>query len=400
MAVYKELSRQVNSLHMAARIGAAQRRARLAQRHRLAPDARAATAADVARSLVAVHATDPATVFLSIGARLATPSIKDIDEGLYGDGCLVRMHGMRRTVFVVPAQLAPVIHHAATLPIAIRERKQLLKFVHDGGFDERWLADVEERALQALHELGEATAAELSAREPRLKEQVVVAPDKPYAAKFAVGTRLLTTLGMEGRVVRRRPRGTWNSNQFRWTVAPAAPPMPEAQARMELARRWLATFGPGTEADLKWWSGWSLTHVRSALSAVDAQQVLLDDGPGFVLPGDVETAPSAESWAALLPALDSTAMGWQQRSWYLPDAMVKALFDRTGNVGPTVWWNGAVVGGWAHRPGGEVAYRLLTDPGREAKEAIEAEAQRLMFWLGGATVTPRFRTPLERELSA
>jgi hypothetical protein len=58
------------------------------------------------------------------------------------------------------------------------------------------------------------------------------------------------------------------------------------------------------------------------------------------------------------------------------------------------------VGGWAQRKDGEIAVRLLEDVGAEAAAAIAAEAQRLREWIGpGTTVTPRFRTPLERELS-
>jgi hypothetical protein len=48
---------------------------------------------------------------------------------------------------------------------------------------------------------------------------------------------------------------------------------------------------------------------------------------------------------------------------------------------------------------GVVAFRILEDVGREATTAIEAEADRLAAWLGDVRVTPRFRTPLERDLA-
>ena len=109
--------------------------------------------------------------------------------------------------------------------------------------------------------------------------------------------------------------------------------------------------------------------------------------------------PAPEPWAALLPALDPTTMGWAGRDFYLGPHR-GALFDRNGNAGPTIWWDGRVVGGWAQRRTGEVVLRLLEDPGAEATAAIEAEAARLTDWLGPVKVTPRFRTPLERELVA
>jgi hypothetical protein len=45
-------------------------------------------------------------------------------------------------------------------------------------------------------------------------------------------------------------------------------------------------------------------------------------------------------------------------------------------------------------------YRLLEDIGHEAQMRADAAAHALGDWLGAVRITPRFRTPLERELSA
>ncbi len=92
-------------------------------------------------------------------------------------------------------------------------------------------------------------------------------------------------------------------------------------------------------------------------------------------------------------------MGWQERAWYLGEHRA-SCFDRSGNIGPTVWCDGRIVGVWAQRKAsGEVVVRRLEDVGAEAASAIGAEAARLQDWIGDVRVTPRFRTPLERELS-
>ena len=205
-----------------------------------------------------------------------------------------------------------------------------------------------------------------------------------------------------GSVVRGRPRGAWTSSQWRWVPAASwlSKPLPRLDAqesRAALARRWLTAYGPATVADLKWWTGWTLSHTREALAAIGAVEVDLDGTPGFVMPDDVGVEPSSEPWVALLPALDPTVMGWKERAWYLGDHG-PALFDRSGNAGPTVWLNGRIVGGWSARTG-TVAFRLFEDVGADAAAEIEAEAARLDAWLGGAKVIPRFGTPLERELS-
>ncbi|CNG25459.1 Protein of uncharacterised function (DUF1006) [Mycobacterium tuberculosis] len=92
-------------------------------------------------------------------------------------------------------------------------------------------------------------------------------------------------------------------------------------------------------------------------------------------------------------------MGWQDRGWFL-GGHGPALFDRSGNIGPSVWWDGRVVGGWAQRADGEIAVRVLEDVGAEAEAAIEREAARMSAWFGDVRATPRFRTPLERELTS
>ena len=135
-----------------------------------------------------------------------------------------------------------------------------------------------------------------------------------------------------------------------------------------------------------------------ALAAVAAVEVSFEGGTGLVLDDDVAPVAPPAPWAALLPALDPTTMGWAGRSWYL-GRLGPMLFDRSGNIGPTVWWDGRIVGGWAQRKDGEIALRLLEDVGADAVAAIEDSDDRLRTWLGEVRVTPRFRTPLERALT-
>ncbi|MEU4171718.1 winged helix DNA-binding domain-containing protein [Streptomyces sp. NPDC026665] len=390
-------------------IGVAERRARLGLRQRLAGGARGAAPEEVADSLVALHGTDPATVYLAVGARLADArgTVAQVERALYEDRSLVRMHGMRHTVFVFPTALAAVVHASTGLDIAAKARAALVKDMAAGSggrLTEPWLDEVEASALAALARRGQATVNELTGDEPRLKEQFAYAAGKSYEGVHTVSSRLMRVLGVEGRVVRGRPLGSWTSSQFRWAIAPPHPTIPPAEARSDLLNRWLVACGPATEADLKWWTGWKVTDVRRALAASGTVAVSLDDGlTGYVAAGDDGPVdePGAP-WAALLPALDPAPMSRQDRDWYLEPSLRPALFDRSGNVGPTVWWDGRVVGGWAQRPDGEIVWRLPVTEGvgREALDAIAAEAERLRAWVGETRITPRFRTPLERELSA
>jgi hypothetical protein len=183
-------------------------------------------------------------------------------------------------------------------------------------------------------------------------------------------------------------------------LAGGLPELDADAAAAALLRRWLASFGPATAADMKWWTGWSAGLLKRALAQLDCVEVALDGGAtGLVLAGDEAPVDAPAPWAALLPGLDPTAMGWKERGWYL-GAHRDAVFDRSGNIGPTIWWEGRIVGGWAQRSDGELVTRLLEDAGADAAAAIGAEAQRLRAALGDLRVRPRFRTPLERELAS
>ena len=437
-------------------ISVAERRARLAVRHHLA--APAADVTGVAGSLVGLHSSDPVTVYLAARARLQRFAVADLEQALYEARSLVRVLGMRRTLFVLPCALAAMVNAACTRALAPAERQRLCRLLREQGIAadaERWLADVEARVLAALADRGQATAKELTAAVPELALKLSFGEGRSWAGTVGISTRTLFLLATEARIIRARPRGSWISSQYRWAPAAAwlgeelARPDPEA-ARAALLQHWLAAFGPGTLTDISWWTGWPVRQVRAALAAVGAVEVELDavavapgsavsgsgvpEGgapaavapesgrpgsavpggaapaeaapeagarvTGFVAAGDLAPAPAVGHWCALLPALDPTVMGWKERCWYLGAAARRQLFDRNGNAGPTVWADGRVVGGWAQRRDGTVAVELLEPVDAAVRERIDVEAARLGEWLGGTVVTPRFRTPLEKRLAS
>jgi hypothetical protein len=390
------------------RISAAQRRARLGWRHRLAGGALAAGPEQVARSLVAVHSTDPSSVYLAMLARM-TPAagLSSVDRALYEDRTLIRLLGMRRTVFVAPLDNAALIQAACSRAVADRERRKVLGWLAEAGLaqdPDEWLAGAEEAALAALIARGQATAAELAADDARLATELVLAAGTRYQGRQTVASRVLLLLAAQGRAVRGRPRGSWTSHQYRWAPLTAWCPdgladWDTAAAEVELARRWLAAYGPATADDLQWWTGWGKTQARRALAELAPAEVDLDGVPGIALAGDLEPAPEAAPWVALLPGLDSTPMGWREREWFLGKHGPR-LFDRSGNAGPTLWWDGRVVGGWAQASDGEIVCRFLEDAGAGAVAAAQAAAERLGALLGDVRLSARTRgmTWLEEEL--
>jgi hypothetical protein len=137
--------------------------------------------------------------------------------------------------------------------------------------------------------------------------------------------------------------------------------------------------------------------VRRALADAAAIEVDLDDGgAGFVLPGDLAPVEEPERWAALLPALDPTTMGWKQRGFYLGEH-AGLLFDRNGNGGPTAWLDGRIVGGWTQKDDGQVVVVPCEEIDRTGRRLLDAEADRLATWLDGDVVRTIYQSPLVRS---
>jgi len=317
----------------------AERRVRLVARHHLmrtAPDCVTAV-----RGIVALHSSDPATPYLALWARVPGFTTALLEHALYEARSLWRLHAMRRTLFVVPSEEAPIFA-AGSRAVAVAQRKQLAKWLAaemDPGDVPHWLARVEAKTRALLADGIDRRTQDVSKLVPELALELTVGSGK-YTQRSPLSSRLLYLLAMEGHIARAQPIGTWRSSQYHWldscAFGSARAILEDETGRLELARRYLATHGPVTLADLRWWTGWTARQATAALAGLSAVAVAVAAGEGWVLPADVDAAPALVPGVALLPSLDPTAMGWTQRDWYLGPHRAP-LYDRNGNIGPTVW---------------------------------------------------------------
>lgn len=388
------------------RINDAARRARIATRHLLAAGTQHSNVLNsISDALVGLHSSDPVSVFLSAGARMRDPSIPAIEAALYDEQSVVRHHAMRRTLWVMSPLVTGTAHAAATRKIARTERRRLIQWLGDtpGVADpEGWLADATALIVGRLTQLGGATTRQLGQDLPHLAIPITVGLGTRQETTIAAHSRVLLQAGLEGRVVRTRPLGSWIGSQYLWASAddwnmPDLSLHDDSTASEELARLWLGRFGPGTETDLKWWSGWTVSKTRAVLARIEAQEVLLDSGEtGFVLPDDL-ASPEPEPWAALLPALDPTTMGWKERAWYLGKRSDR-LFDRNGNAGPTIWLNGQVIGGWAQKTNGEIALEIHHSLQPDQRRLVDEQIGRVKNLVGDTRFRVRFPPRNQRDL--
>jgi hypothetical protein len=148
-----------------------ERRARLAARHAVAPWSRVPDAVAATEAMTVLHSTEPATVLLSLAARVDDLTVADVDRVLYDDRSLVKQLAMRRTLFVFPRDLLPAAWGSASARVAAAERARMVKDVEKAGVSndgEAWLAASRTAVLAAVAaSAGGLTALEIRTCCPR-----------------------------------------------------------------------------------------------------------------------------------------------------------------------------------------------------------------------------------------
>jgi hypothetical protein len=164
----------------------------------------------------------------------------------------------------------------------------------------------------------------------------------------------------------------------------------EDEGTVQLARRYLAAFGPASVPDMASWSGLTVTRLRSAVATLDAAGALtrLQDDAGRELL-DLHDAPRPDpaipAPPRFLPMWDSLLLAHADRTRVLPAECRPIVIAKNGDVLPTFLVDGRVAGlWWPERDGGGPPRIVLEPFGRLTSEdlrALESEGERLAAFL-------------------
>ena len=187
-----------------------ERQRRLVRQHHL--DGGATSPEAVVDALVALHATDPASVYLAVLARSAASTLADVSEAMYVRRNLVRWMAMRRTLFLFARADIPVVQAAVGTRSPRCCARQLSASSRASGPNRQLTATSEtgSRTLRItssarLRARKEATGAQLGADVPGLR--TLIPPGAPSDRPQNVTSALLTLMSTEGRIVRGVPAG-------------------------------------------------------------------------------------------------------------------------------------------------------------------------------------------------
>jgi hypothetical protein len=188
--------------------------------------------------------------------------------------------------------------------------------------------------------------------------------------------------GNEGRFAHREywlPHLAWN------------PPPPE-EANVELARRYLAAYGPATVPDLAYWRGERVGQARRWIELL-GDEVMTVEAEGqllLALRADAdelnEIPPEREAWPVrLLYRFDSLLLGLKDKSWLVDPAYYNRVWRPAGHIEGTILEDGRITGTWRYdrRNGGLVVSVFPFGPlPAHVQAAVEGHAAGVARFLG------------------
>jgi hypothetical protein len=170
----------------------------------------------------------------------------------------------------------------------------------------------------------------------------------------------------------------------------------ETEAMAAVVEQYLRCFGPASEGDIVWWTGFAKSEVQRAVGVLAHRVIrvpLAEDGrPALLLQDDLESLERTQlperPLVSLLPLLDGYLMGFRERARYLRPEHRDFVFDRGGNVTSTVLLNGNIVGvwDWEEEPRPVVKVHYLVRVNRESRALVEEEARKVGRFLCGQDV--------------
>jgi hypothetical protein len=280
--------------------------------------------------LGAVQAQDYAGAKWAIGLRLPGSTEADIEQAI-ADRKIVRSWALRGTLhFIAPEDLRWMLELLAPRLISLyggyfrrlELEKSLIKKSHN-------------TMATALRDGNQLTRKELA---DLLKRKGI--PTHDMRINF-----LLLRAAWDGLICLGQRRG----KQFTYTLLdewiPSTKKIEREEAITELAIRYFMSHGPATIQDFAWWSGLTLTDIKTAMELIKPALRSEKNGQSILRWGKNSSDTNNVSAAYLLPSFDEYLVGYTDRSAPLGKIPFKRILN--GSVfNPTIVVNGKITGTW------------------------------------------------------
>jgi hypothetical protein len=332
----------------------------------------------IAKSQLGLHSTDYWTPYLSVWARIGDYNAEAVFKSLNSGDRLLRLNAFRTTVHVVHADNLSLLIHATKAAFYKKMRQH---------------PDIKQLSNQEIGRLTRSVLATLEDGPKTMREIKKLIPK--YGKQIRPLFHLAATSGKVIRATASHARNPTVAYALldRWVDGFELDDTSEDDALNHVIHRYIERFGPVSIDDISWWLPTSKTRAKAAVETAgeDIAQIELAGETKLMTPNDYDSALSVEvpsdSVIWFLPYEDHLPKAFIERSWYLSDEMRARVFPKirehywppeskpppfevkvtgainvSGEIRPTIWVDGEVVGRWELEKNGEeyrISYRIF-----------------------------------------
>jgi hypothetical protein len=293
-------------------------------------------AVELAQAVCGLQAQDVNAALLSFRARTTDLTAADVRSAWFDQGKLVRTWCMRGTLHLVARDdlrwMLPLFG-----PEFIKKTKRR--------YEQLGLSEAD--CLRAVDIIGERLAADGALTREELAGHL---SREGIPTEGQAIIHLIRRAALSGTTC----YGPYRGGKETFILLDLEPSdMNEQQLWNQLARRYLAAFGPAQPEDLARWSGLSISKVRRAFDRLSDQLVSVQiEGQIYQMIGNQAPPPhTPEPHIRLLPAFDTYLLGYQTRDLILERHFAERVYPGGGLIHPTVLANNHLIGTWKKHKG-------------------------------------------------
>ncbi len=326
-----------------------------------------------------LHATLPATPYLSLFARVEGFRREQLDEELYVARSLGKIRYVRTTVHVLPKVFVPTAL-AATRTLTEPSSRGYAQFL---GITREQYAETSRAIMKILKGKKGMTTKKIK---QQLQTTLNVSP-------------IVNLMCDRGLLIRGAPQKGWRSNMHTYFLLSEYFPglkldtIGEKDAKKAVVLRYLASFGPATENDVSWWSGFTKAQVRPIIDELTneiAYVTVSGIEKEFIMLSQDEKALAADAATGthvvnMLPTLDPYLMGYKDRERFLDLDRFDYVYDRGGNAVATILFDGEIIGVWDFKEP-LIKIFLFSHVEADVMRKVEEKARSLGTFISGKEV--------------
>ncbi|SEM94688.1 DNA glycosylase AlkZ-like family protein [Lihuaxuella thermophila] len=373
---------------MSERIPLNQLRSYFLKKHHLAPHAKAACVQQAISSLVGLHAARISTPFVSLFTRIEGFQPIDLEQQMRSS--LIKLRCMRKTLHIVPIQVAPIVHQATLkqrLPICTRSYKKI-------GVNERDIALCKEYLIELVR-LKPYSAEDMihNILEQPFFERI----KKQLSNPIYLLRRIIKHCWEEGTFCYINDSSQWTKESRTYGYTPNIYPelnlssVEKEEAEEKLIDLYIKHYGPVSFKDICWWTGLDKRVVQKHLSAKGYQKILIDSFGSelYITKENAEelilTKPFDYPFFSICAYDDPTLKGYYESRWRYADQKAKEVFLKNGEISSCILLNGRIIGKWLWRKEDKrVEYKIFEQVETQLVNKIDEQLMRLeAFWRKG-----------------